>query len=403
MAHEHTPAALRGIDPAAVHDEYERRGVAQWSDQALAGTAALVIAEPKVEPANSFVLHAPLELLARTGLLPYVAPEDRDAARRRIAWLAATYEAAGEPVALPAAGPGPASVAAAARALADALGAGDLDAVDRIAAWLGSNASPAELRRLLAAAVAPSLAAAGHASIFFFLHGRVAPRGDVTGRLLRGPARELARHPDWSLQWYRDSSAPVAHDASLLDALLAVPMLGVPGSDFIYPLMSQVQDNGVAAKLLAPTLTTPVDDARRVLQRVAAWSMLQEPGDYAKYGWSHCLTMPQAVMGLAGEAIPERSAVAIASTYVVGFRAALGQRSVEPVAPVLRRGEAEVADTVTRLAGNASRHHDAHLVKYTLACLDAAAFDPDGRDLYLDAAERLAQLWAEEPGDGFFD
>jgi hypothetical protein len=113
--------------------------------------------------------------------------------------------------------------------------------------------------------------------------------------------------------------------------------------------------------------------------------------------------MPQAVMGLAGDAIPHRDAVAIASTYVVGFRAALGQRALEPAEPELRRDTAEVGATITRLAGNASRHHDAHLVKYTLACLDAAAFDPAGRDLYLDAAEHLAQWWAERPGDGFSD
>ena len=58
--------------------------------------------------------------------------------------------------------------------------------------------------------------------------------------------------------------------------------------------------------------------------------MLQEPPDYAPYGWSHCLTMPQAVMGIAGDGVDVPRATAVAATYVVGFRAALGQRALDP-------------------------------------------------------------------------
>src|SRR5689334_14082648 len=147
MASQTVPATLHGIDPGAVHDEFERRAVGSWSDQRLVVAAADVVARPKVAPANSFVLHAPLALLARAGLLPYVAPAERDAARRRIAWLAATYEAAGDAV------PGPLDVPYetaddAAKALAASIAAGDLDTVDGAAGWLGAHASPATLRRL---------------------------------------------------------------------------------------------------------------------------------------------------------------------------------------------------------------------------------------------------------------
>ena len=36
-------------------------------------------------------------------------------------------------------------------------------------------------------------------------------------------------------------------------------MLGRPGSDFIYPLMSQIEQSGVAARLLGPTLVDGLD------------------------------------------------------------------------------------------------------------------------------------------------
>jgi hypothetical protein len=214
---------------------------------------------------------------------------------------------------------------------------------------------------------------------------------------------------------------------ALVDALLEVPMIGVPGSDFIYPIMSQAEESGVAPRLLAGLTAGRIDvaEVRRELSRVAAWSMLQEPPEYAPYGWSHCLTMPQAVMGIAGDGADPRVAAAVASTHVVGFRAALGQRSLvadysperppttdltegfvagpDVAAAVAWHAPDEALDgIVAQLAANASQHHDAHLVKYTLACFDAADADPTERRLYLAAAASLAGWWAQQPGDGFF-
>jgi hypothetical protein len=154
--------------------------------------------------------------------------------------------------------------------------------------------------------------------------------------------------------------------------------------------------------------------------------MLQEPPEHAPYGWSHCLTMPQAVMGLAGHGAEPFTAVAVAATHVVGFRAALGKRPLnadhEPDQPTtgnlrdaIASGREAAASTVwhapdqaldeitTELATRAALHHDAHLVKYTLACFDAAAADPAQRRLYLSAAASLSSWWAEQRTDGFFD
>jgi hypothetical protein len=63
---------------------------------------------------------------------------------------------------------------------------------------------------------------------------------------------------------------------------------------------------------------------------------------------------------------------------------------------------ADEDEVVTELATRASLHHDAHLVKYTLACLDAAADDPDQRRLYLASAASLSGWWAGQPSDGLF-
>ena len=74
--------------------------------------------------------------------------------------------------------------------------------------------------------------------------------------------------------------------------------------------MSLVDDSGLAAELLdQPTRSLDVTQATRTLTRVAALSMLQDDPGSAPYGWTHCLTMPQAALGVAGVAgIPESGA-----------------------------------------------------------------------------------------------
>ena len=394
--------------------------IEEMSDAELVAAVAGVVRTPRADPADSFVLHAPLELAARTALLPRVAPGERPAARSQIAAIATAYEAFG-----PAAPTPPArefeSLEQAARRLGDAIGAGDLDDVDGTATWLGRHATTDQLAPLLADVIVPSLAAAAHGSIFLFQMPRVAPRGELTSELLRPLARELARNPQWRLRWYEDrDDGPVdsgdASPASLFDALRATPRLGVPGSDFIYPLMSQVERAGVAAQLLSgPTLGADRDGAARVTLRAAALSMLQEDGQYAPYGWTHCLTMPQATLGVARWCADPSVALAIAATYVVGFRAALAAKPLEPrwspVDPGINLATAldvdperaasavwhspadQVGSIATLLASRAAVHHDAHLVKYTLACLDAAAWDVDHARLYLSAAAALLGWW----------
>ena len=420
-----TTRDLSGIAPGSVPDEYARRGVAQWHDDELVAAAGRVLAPPRAAPANSFVLHAPLELLARAALLPLVAPAAREGARARIVGLAAGYEAAGDPVDPPAAIAGRA-LDALARDLVAAIGAGDLDTVDAVGARFGALAEPADLQRCLGDALAPALAAAGHAPILLNLFPRVDLARVTTRAVLRGPAREIARNSDWRIRWH-ESAELGADGPPLLDALLAVPQLGLPGSDFIFPVMHQVESAGVPDALFSGVVNGPIDvvAARRTVARVAAWSMLQEPDQYAPYGWTHCLTMPQAVMGIAGAGVEPRTAVAVAATFVAGFRAALGTVALDPAwqpepfaagtltdaladgpdtaaAMVWHAPDDALASITTELVSRAALHHDAHLVKYTLACLHAAQDDSDARRLFLAAAASLSAFWARLPDDDFF-
>lgn len=376
------------------------------------------LALPKEAPADSFILHSGLELTARAGLLPYVRSDRHEAARAQIARLAAEYDAWGPSVEAPSAVAFD-EPAGAAAALVEALGGGDLDRIDGAARWLGRHASPLELRRLLAEPLVNRLGAAAHAPIFLSLLPRVAPNGEVPGELLRGLARDLGREWSWRLHWVdgRPLDGPGTPGA-MFDAVAATPTDPVEGATpFIYPMMARVDEDGSAAKLLEGVVAGRAVRAQgRELLRAAAWSMLLEPDDHSPYGWTHALTLPQAVIGVAEATADPAVALAVAATYVVGFRTALAQRSLvpeEPGVPDVDLGAALVtdrataaavvwhqpdearADVVAELAGRASAHADAHYVKYTLACLDAAADDPEHARLFLAAAGGLAGWWAK--------
>jgi hypothetical protein len=128
--------------------------------------------------------------------------------------------------------------------------------------------------------------------------------------------------------------------------------------------------------------------------------------------------MPQAALGVR-DVVPDRGiALAIAATYVVGFRSALAGaplRATPPPDPGVPWRDALDADRdvaagacwhapvderaalIDALATRAATQHDAHLVKYTLACFDAADDDPGHAALYLAAAASLGAWWAARP------
>jgi hypothetical protein len=145
--------------------------------------------------------------------------------------------------------------------------------------------------------------------------------------------------------------------------------------------------------------------------------MLQDEPAHAPYGWTHCLTLAQAAAGMTATVDDPLRALAVAATHVVGFRAALSNAPVidryepEPVdvdalaafdappqiaaAAVHHAPASAVAAITAELASRAALHPDAHVVKYTLACFDAAHADPDHARLFLAAAAFLHGWWAQ--------
>ena len=390
-------------------------------DAQLFDRVAAVVATPKQAPASSFVLHAPLELMARRLLLPFVAPAHRRAARQRLVWVAAKYERAGDPVS-PVPTSGVTSFPAARAALLAALDAGDVEGVDAAATPVLTHAGVDEVMALAAPTVA-RLGAAGHAPIGFFLAGRTTPASRSALLLLRPLLYELARSLELQVRWVEGTAPPVGDEASLTAALAETPRLGLPGSDFIFPIVHQVDQGGLARELLERTLPADIREAATATLRVAAHSMLQDDVEFAPYGWTHCLTLPHAIFELVPWLPDPHRAAAVAATYVVGFRAAEGGHPVDPAwapeptsVPLLAALDADpsvaaaswyhatdeaVAAALPELIGRAAAQEDAHLVKYTLACLAAAERDRAQRSVYRAAAAYLAAWWVAHPATAF--
>lgn len=378
---------------------------------------AATVERPRADPPDSFVLHAPLELLARLRLLPHVGAAHRQEAEARLREIAAGVEAFGP--AAPAAPPRAfADPAAACAVLVAAIDRGELLDVDAAATWLGDHAHPHELGGALVDALAPRTAAAGHAPIFLSLLPTVTQAAGPLGRLLRPLARTLALAPELRLRWFEepDPVPSAAATGALGDRLGAVHSGPRPAQDFIHPTMALV--DGPIARAAVGSVgedRNGLQDTARHIVRVAAATMLDEPGPAMPYLWTHCLTMPFALLSLLPVASDPARLVQIAATHVVGFRSAFATRAVQPFDPppaglelrdALADGpeaaaaaawhtpEAEWPALAAELVDHAAVHPDAHLVKYTVACLDAAACDPAARRLHLTAAASLAGWWA---------
>jgi len=394
------------------NDAWARCSLAAASDEMLIRSVAAAIMCPKVQINSSFLLHAPLELLARAWLLQHLPPHKREDARRRIAEIAVRYAGDGPEIESK-----PKEYSATDHALWElsaALRAGDADAVDSAFLFLLRHLSAERFRAVLAEEILASLGAAAHAPILLMMLPGAANRFPGVGALLRSPLRALALEAGLRLTWM-DTVAPSTEDASDLFARLAAPPSRIAVSSFsIAPTMLAVERDGYAATVLASaTNVIRAPAAERILLRAAALSMLQDDPMHAPYGWSHCFTIPQAILSLADVASDLTRLIRIAATHVLGFRATLGsarlqyphiagRRAGESVLQRDPAGAAAVAfnarDDQSRLIRaqlieRAAVHADAHLAKYTMACLMAADRDPEESPLYLAAAAYLGAWW----------
>jgi hypothetical protein len=391
---------IADVPPGGIAEAYDAGGLDRLSDAELVAAVAAAVAEPRHEPADSFALHAPLELTARARLLDLTPPGLRRLARLRILSIAAR-DRTRRPIDDDRGPVDERPVDDPVDALVEAIARGDLAAVDRAARSITPPTDRVVDR--LGPAIADRTSAAAHGPIFLATLTEVPGRAPGWLPLLRPLARELARHPAWRLNWIDRSvggGPPRAEpDADRLFRVLAdPPRLGVPGSTSIHPTMEQVDAPGVADELVGPVagptaVATPA--AGRALTRVAALAMVRDTPDHAPYGWTHCLTLPSAVLTLAP--VLERAgvpALAIAATHVLGFRASLAEVAIDPHDPLVAPVDPSTGPARRRhLVAEAARRNDAHIAKYVLAVLTAADLDEEGGHLYLAAGEHLLAVW----------
>ena len=198
-------------------DAWARSVLATVSDGVLLQAVAASIAKPKVQINSSFVLHAPLELLARAWLLRQVPPDLRDGARRRIGEIAVRYTMEGPEIASR-----PKRYLTADRALrglSDALQAGDADAVDGTLLFLLPRTSVTHLRGALVDEVLPCLGAAAHAPILLMMLTRAEGALSGMGALLRSPLRAIALQVEKRLTWMDNIATPpqIGKETGLFD------------------------------------------------------------------------------------------------------------------------------------------------------------------------------------------
>lgn len=378
------PHALRALPPELDSTGPEPSFLADVSDHALVQAVAIAIERPKADRFSSFLLHAPLELLARASLLPMVAPQHRSAARLRIAQIAGCY-AEGEELEVPA--QAIASVTAAWSMLTTALRDGDPDTADAAITYLSTHLSIDAICGGLVDQIAPCLGAAAHAPLLLAAQIDAQTRFVQLPYMLRPATRMLANPAARRLSWI-DNCDEKAGPPDLWSAL-AEPSRITLNTDFIAPTMLAVETDGMAARLLTHATNAPVGEVACSLMAIAATSMIQEGLQHAPYGWTHCLTLPQGLLALRSYSTDPERLARVAATYVLGFRATLGSTRLDPDRPL------PTAFGITEHVNYAATHGDAHLAKYVAACLAATTANPSKRSLFAAAAERLTIYWKE--------
>lgn len=196
-------------------------------------------------------------------------------------------------------------------------------------------------------------------------------------------------------------------------------------------MMQATEQAGLPDRLLGDALLSNADEVRcestlRTACRIAALSMLEDKPEPAKYYWTHCLTLPHAAWMLT-RFLPGRSFAAeaahTAATWVMAIRASHGNGNLKPL-PELEHVDMDLTEALLHspraaasvawfarqderrkvgqvIATEAAIRNNAHLVKYTWSCLDAAARDSAHAPLFHAAAAYLCSIWCiEQPKDG---
>jgi len=432
---------IAGIDPKNIVDEFKARDLGSLSDAALYRKTGEIVSRPPQKGLTSFTLHAPLEVMSRYGLIRLVSQSERELARMQMVTSAAVYGARVNPLASPASIKPFPNLSAAAKEFSRTFRQGDPNGLEALVLQIAAQFGTASLVHLLTPLALPTLTGASHSHIGLWLllrHGESAGIEDAS--LLRAAARALAADPTGQMKSFSGMSivggqplqkTPSEIEQEILEKL-ANPPKGTLGGQSIRALVEAGERTGNAdalfGELIHHDLTgEQIDAAFRAILRVCAHSMLQDDIKQAKFGWTHCLTLPQSACGLSSLNTDRKLALAAAFVWITAYRSVLSSRAIDfawtpskapdasvhealhtspevAAARVWHAEETEIPEIRIALATQASIRNDIHLVKYTRATFDMGSFDPGFTKLYLAAAAYLCALWIKEcPRDTLLD
>jgi hypothetical protein len=321
--------------------------------------------------------------------------------------------------------------------LRKAASEGDVERADAICTGLADEYGVKVLLRSIADLALETLTGATHTHIGLMHIARIwSQAGPVATQLARAGLRAMAQEPVAKLKAVSKRRVLKDPERDLESILSQVPAqrASVKG---IRPLLEDAEKAGLFEELLGDALLSNRDPAMckaasRVACRIAALSMLGDspefpaslatfPSQAAKFIWTHCLTMPQAAWMLT-QFVPEpefaAQAAHVGAAWVIGLRYCYGNGALElrpnfeapssdlasalPESPRAAAATAWAADAEQRprvvrtLATESAIRSDAHLVKYVLACLDAAEQSPADERLFHAAAAYLCSVWCRE-------
>lgn len=424
---------LDGLDTKNLVDEVKARNLDAVSDGELFREVAAIVSRPAASGMSSFTLHAPLEVMARYGLLRLVSPPERELARLQMVASAAAYGSNVTPIPPPARVTPFPDLNAASAELARTFTRADAGGMEALVLQVAEQFGTSSLVSLLTPLALPTLTGASHSHIGLWLllrHGEAAGVADAA--LLRNAARAIASRPNDRMKSFsglaiaggEPLSTPPGEIEREISEKLANPPRGRLGNQSIRSVIEAGEATGNADSLFGALLKHDLDRAQidaafRAVLRVCARSMLQDDVEQAKFGWTHCLTLPQSACGLASLNADRKLALGATLVWITAYRSVLSGRPLdlgwapEKVAgasirealhtsPSVAAGrvwhasESEWPEIRVALATEASIRNDQHLVKYTRATLDMGSFDPGQTRLYLAAAAHLCALWIAE-------
>jgi hypothetical protein len=244
---------IGGIDPKNVVDEYKDRALGELSDAEIFDQVYPIVARPPMRGLTSFTLHAPLEVMARYGLMRLVDPSDRELARLQMVASAAVYGHQIDLMPAPAREYSFPDADTAAGELASAFTSGDADGMEALVLSVALQFGTKSLVNLLTPLALPTLTGASHSHIGLWLLLRHAePAGVENASLLRAAARALAADPTGQMRSFQGMSIegtqrlktpPEQVCKEILDKL-ADPAKGTLGGESIRELVEAGEKTG---------------------------------------------------------------------------------------------------------------------------------------------------------------